>query len=114
MPFINSKVNVPLSDEAKEVLKTKLGQAISLIPGKSENWLMVNLEDDCSLYFKGKNNTKMAFIEVKIFGHATDRDYDRLTEEISKIYRDVVGISQDKIYIKYEEVEHWGWNGTNF
>lgn len=114
MPFINSKVNVPLSEEVKEVLKSKLGQAISLIPGKSENWLMLSFEDECSLYFKGKNNTKIAFIEVKIFGHASDRDYDRLTVEISRIYREVVGISQDKIYIKYEEAEHWGWNGTNF
>lgn len=114
MPFINSKVNVPLTEEVKEALKTKLGQAISLIPGKSENWLMLSLEDNCSLYFKGKNNTKMAFIEVKIFGRAAERDYERLTEEISKIYRDTVGIAQDKIYIKYEEAEHWGWNGTNF
>ena len=56
----------------------------------------------------------MAFIEVKIFGRAAERDYERLTEEISKIYRDTVGIAQDKIYIKYEEAEHWGWNGTNF
>lgn len=114
MPFINSKINVALSEEEKEILKAKLGQAISLIPGKSENWLMVGFEDNYSLYFKGKNNTKMAFIEVKIFGRASDRDYDRLTAEISKIYKDVLGIAQDKIYVKYEEVNHWGWNGGNF
>lgn len=114
MPFINSKVNVPLSEEDKELLKAKLGQAISLIPGKSESWLMVGFEDNYSLYFKGKNNTKLAFVEVKIFGHASGRDYDHLTAEICKIYKEVLGIAQDKIYVKYEEVEHWGWNGANF
>ncbi len=114
MPFINSKVNVALSEEEKEILKDKLGQAISLIPGKSESWLMVGFEDNYSLYFKGKNNTKIAFIEVKIFGRASDRDLDHLTAEISRIFKEVLGISQDKIYIKYEEVEHWGWNGANF
>lgn len=114
MPFINSKVNIPLSEEEKDTLKTKLGQAISLIPGKSESWLMVGFEDNCSLYFKGKNNTKLAFIEVKIFGHPSGRDYDRLTTEITRIYKEVLGIAQDKIYIKYEEVDHWGWNGGNF
>ncbi|MFT4106631.1 MAG: phenylpyruvate tautomerase MIF-related protein [Lacrimispora sp.] len=114
MPYINSKVNVALSEEEKEILKTKLGDAISLIPGKTESWLMLGFEEECSLYFKGKNNTKIAFIEVKIFGCASKRDYDLLTTEISRIYREVLGISQDKIYIKYEEAEHWGWNGTNF
>ncbi len=114
MPFINSKVNVALSEEEKDILKDKFGQAISLIPGKSESWLMVGFEDNYSLYFKGKNNTKIAFIEVKIFGRASDRDLDHLTAEISRIYKEVLGISQDKIYIKYEEAEHWGWNGANF
>lgn len=114
MPFINSKVNIPLSEGEKDTLKTKLGQAISLIPGKSESWLMVGFEDNCSLYFKGKNNTRLAFIEVKIFGHPSGRDYDRLTTEITRIYKEVLGIAQDKIYIKYEEADHWGWNGGNF
>lgn len=54
MPFINSKVNITLSEEEKTALKTRLGQAISLIPGKSESWLMIGFEDNCSLYFKGK------------------------------------------------------------
>ena len=49
MPFINSKVSVPLTDSEKETLKGKLGQAISLIPGKSESWLMVGFEDNYSL-----------------------------------------------------------------
>jgi phenylpyruvate tautomerase PptA (4-oxalocrotonate tautomerase family) len=114
MPFINSKVNVELSEEEKEILKAKLGEAISLIPGKSENWLMVGFDDNYSLYFKGKNTTKIAFVDVKIFGKASNRDYDRLTIEICKIYKDVLGIAQDKIYIHYEEAEHWGWNGRNF
>ena len=41
MPFINSKVSVSMSKEKKDAVKAKLGQAISLVPGKSENWLMV-------------------------------------------------------------------------
>ena len=52
MPCIQTKVNVPLSAEQKEVLKTELGKAISLIPGKSENWLMLTFEDNCSIFFR--------------------------------------------------------------
>ena len=36
MPFINSRVSVSMSQGQKESLKEKLGQAISLIPGKTE------------------------------------------------------------------------------
>ena len=114
MPFINSKVSVPLTDSEKETLKGKLGQAISLIPGKSESWLMVGFEDNYALYFKGKNDTKLAYVEVKIVGGTTDEAYDKLTARLCQIYEEVLGIPQDKIYIKYEEVEHWGWNGANF
>ena len=46
MPFIQSKVNVKTTQEQQKELKTRLGQAIAIIPGKSESWLMVNLEDE--------------------------------------------------------------------
>ena len=41
MPFINSKVSVKTTEKQQKELKTRLGKAISIIPGKSESWLMV-------------------------------------------------------------------------
>lgn len=114
MPFINSKVSVALTDTQKEELKTELGKAITLIPGKSESWLMLGFEDNYSLYFKGKAFEKIAFIEVKIFGRTTSDVYDKLTAAICDIFNRVAGIDTDKIYVKYEEVSHWGYNGFNF
>lgn len=114
MPFINSKVSVTLTEEKKESIKTKLGQAISLIPGKSESWLMVGFEDQCSLYFRGVKEEKVAFVEVKIFGTASKSALSALTKAICDIYKEELGIDGDKVYVKYEEVSHWGWNGNNF
>lgn len=114
MPFINSKVTVKLTEEKKEAIKNKLGQAITAIPGKSESWLMLGFEDEECLYFKGNQDGETAFIEVKIFGAASDRDYEKLTALLCQIYEDELGIPKNRIYIKYEEVEYWGWNGTNF
>ena len=51
---------------------------------------------------------------MKIFGSAPDSAFDRLTERISSIYEEELGIPKNRIYIKYEEVLHWGWNGANF
>ena len=61
MPFINSKITVKLSDEKKEAIKTKLGEAVQLI-GKPESFLMVGFEDEYCLYFAGEKLEKGAFV----------------------------------------------------
>jgi len=40
MPFINSKITVPVPQEKREVIKTELGKAISLL-NKPESFLMI-------------------------------------------------------------------------
>ncbi len=114
MPYIDSKVSVGISAEQEKELKSRLGQAISLIPGKSESWLMTGFQDNYHLYFKGDNKEPMAFIEVKVFGGENPGAFDKLTAEITKIFGEVLGIAGDHIYIKYEAVSNWGWNGSNF
>lgn len=114
MPFINSKVSVTISKEQEESIKTKLGKAIALIPGKSEYWLMVGFEDNYSLYFKGVKEAKVAFVEVKLFQKADSLAYEKLTQAICSIYKEELGIPGDKIYISYEEISNWGYNGVNF
>ncbi|MBE6906086.1 MAG: hypothetical protein E7476_07455 [Ruminococcaceae bacterium] len=113
MPFIQTKVNVKISGEKEEVIKSKLGKAIELIPGKSESWLMLSFEDSRTLYFKGEKDQPTAFVEVKLFGKAGRDGSDRLTAAITEILHQELGISPDHVYVKYEEVSYWGWNGHN-
>ncbi|AWK51833.1 hypothetical protein DIC82_12755 [Clostridium beijerinckii] len=114
MPFIGSKITVKISKEKEEIVKKRLGEAIKLIPGKSETFLMIGFEDEYTLYLGGEKLDKGAFIEVKIFGKASKEAFSVLTKEICSIYEEELQIPQDKIYVKYEEVENWGWNGSNF
>ena len=114
MPFIDSKVSVKITEEQEKELKTRLGQAISLIPGKSESWLMTGFEDDYHLYFRGDNSEPIAYIEVQLFGGPNKAAFQKMTEEITKIYGEVLGIAPDHMYIKYSATLDWGWNGGNF
>ena len=98
MPFINSRVSINMTDQQKETIKEKLGSAIAMIPGKSEEWLMLELADNCNLYFKGANTQPLAMIEIKVFGKIPEDCLDK----------------KDCIYVKYEECYKWGWNGSNF
>lgn len=114
MPFIDSKISIKVSDEQEKELKTRLGEAISLIPGKSEAWLMTGFEDEYHLYFRGENNAPMAFIEVRMFGGPDKNAFQKMTAEITKIFGEVLGIAPDHMYIKYSATMDWGWNGGNF
>lgn len=114
MPFIHTRVNRPIDPAAEKTLSQRLGQAISLLPGKSEDWLMLQFEDNCRLYFKGDSQKPLAFINVKLLGAADDAAYERLTREITRILEDALSIAPDGVYVEYDETKHWGWNGTNF
>lgn len=114
MPFIDSKVTVKMTEEKKEAVKAKLGEAISLIPGKSENWLMVGFEDGYDLYFQGNKDGESAFVEVSIYGNTSPAACEALTGEICRIFEGELGIPKNRIYVKYQGISEWGWNGTNF
>ncbi len=114
MPYISTKTNVAISKDKEIKIKNLLGKAIELLPGKSENWLMLSFEDECRLYFKGKSDKSIAYVEVKLFGKSTKEAYDKLTFEITNILNQELDITPDNIYVKYEEVSHWGYNGHNF
>lgn len=113
MPFINSKINTTVSTEQEQALKTRLGQAISIVPGKSEDWLMLGFEPNYNLYFRGNNNEPLAMIEVSVFGGEDAAAFSGLTAEICKIYDEVMGIAPDHVYVKYQTVKYWGWNSIN-
>ena len=114
MPYIRTTVSKTITDEARESLKAKLGQAIALIPGKSEAWLMLAFEDNVNMYFKGDGEKDYAYLEVSLFGSTSDAAYDRLTAALSEIINEELGIDRENVYIKYETTDHWGWNGVNF
>lgn len=114
MPFIDSKISCKLSDAQKETLKTELGKLITIIPGKSENFLMVGFTDEYPLYFSGTKLDKGAFVDVKIFGSTSDSVLEEMTAKICALYEKELDIPSKAIYVKYEFATHWGWNGHNF
>ncbi len=113
MPFINTKYSQKITPEQETELKTALGSAVSIL-GKTESWLMLGFEQECSLYFRGETSEKIAFVDVSLYGPASPASCDKMTAEICRIYTDVLGVPADKIYVKYALTDCWGWNGGNF
>ncbi|MEE0873757.1 MAG: phenylpyruvate tautomerase MIF-related protein [Ruminococcus sp.] len=114
MPFINIKTNASLSNEQKLELQNRLSDAISLIPGKSYHYLMIAVEDNISMMFHRDTDINMAMVEVKLFGSSTRSAYNELTAEISAILNEVAQIDGKCCYVKFSEVDHWGYDGALF
>lgn len=113
MPFIDSKVTVEMTEEKKEAVKKKLGQAVGIL-NKPESFLMVGFDDAYDLYMGGKKLDKGAFVAVSLFGNASAAAYERMTAEICQIYEEELGIPGNAVYVTYAGVSDWGWNGKNF
>ena len=113
MPFIDSKVTVKISDQQKEEIKAALGKLITTL-NKSETYLMVGIEDSYDLWLGGKKLDKGAYVAVSLYGDAPKDSYDRLTAQICDLLSDKLGIPGNAVYVTYQPVSDWGWNGRNF
>ncbi|MBQ8080612.1 MAG: hypothetical protein IJ240_01795 [Clostridia bacterium] len=113
MPFIDVKANVSIDPRKEEALKRSLGEAIRLIPGKSESWLMLVISGNERLYFQG-SDAPCAIAQISLYGGASREAYDRMTAETTRILAGALAIAPDRIYVNYRETDTWGWNGANF
>ena len=113
MPFIDSKITVPVSPEKKEVLKAELGKAIALLH-KPESYLMIGMEDNYDLWMAGKKLEKGAYVSVSLFGNAAASDYNTFTGKVCDLFERELGIPGSAVYVTYHPVSDWGWNGSNF
>lgn len=115
MPCIQIKTNVKTDVQTAKKIKQSLGQAISCFPGKSEQWLLVSIQDDCTMFFSGQGEEPIAMVEVDILGASIDKNgAEQITEQITQALSENLGIAPDNMYIRYRASEDWGWNGTNF
>lgn len=113
MPFIDSKITVPLSASVKEEIKAELGKLITTL-NKTETYLMVGIDDEYDLWLGGKKLERGAYVSVSLYGNAPADAYDRLTGQICQLFAEKLGIPGECVYVTYHPVSDWGWNGQNF
>ena len=113
MPYIDSKITVRLTERKKEEIKSALGKLIATL-GKSEDYLMVGIEDSYDLWFGGNKLEKGAYVAVSLLGDAPKEKYEKLTGQICDLLARELDIPGNAVYVTYHPVSDWGWNGSNF
>ncbi|MBR1624971.1 MAG: hypothetical protein IJ676_04440 [Clostridia bacterium] len=114
MPFIITRTNVSIDERKERELKTKLGNAIELIPGKSEEYLLLSFEDNQRLWLRGNKIEPIAYVEASIFGNDDHVGFDRFTVEVTKILYETLSVPPQNVYIKYEDIKVWSVYGRTF
>jgi len=110
MPCIHVKTNIKI-ENSKE-LKKQLGQVITAFPGKSENWLMIVVDDQCDMYFQG-NDDPCAIVETTILGEPTRSASEKYSQKVTQLLEEY-GISGNRIYVSVIPVDHWAYDGQLF
>lgn len=113
MPYIEIKTNVTVDEVKKAKIAKMLGEDIAILPGKSERWLMTGIDDGMYMTLAG-DGSPCVIASVSIFGSASHSAYDKLTAKLCGDLGEALGVSADRIYVKYSEFTEWGWNGGNF
>ena len=113
MPFIRVTTNATITKDSHKKLIEEFGNSISVISGKTEKWLMLEFKDHATMAFSG-STAPCAMVEADLFGAADKAEKGVLTSEICKIVESIVGVPQDRIYVRYLETDTWGFDGDNF
>ena len=113
MPYIDVKLSKKISNDDKDVLKSKLGKAIKIMH-KPESYLMVGVCDNYDLYFAGNKLENGAFVSISVFGGVDPSCAESMTKAICDILHEQFSIYGSDVYVTYSGVENWGWNGGNF
>lgn len=109
MPFIDVNISTQLTFEKERTLKAQFGKIICEIPGKTEGSVMIQFKDNARLWFRGSNESPMAFVNVMLYGKAQESNYRVFSEKTMDLLNREMGIEKSNIYIKFEEVANWFW-----
>ena len=111
MQYIGVSTSKRLSDDQRDALKVALGEKISVIPGKSEKALMIDIADGHTMYFAGEKR-ELAFIDVRCFGSTEFANKKAFTEAAFAVVQQTTGLPEDGIYLTYSEFANWGTKGS--
>ena len=112
--MLKLETTVPLSEEKGKPLLAALSKVVASVIGKPEQYVMVTAGHSAML-MSGKAGDA-AFVDVRGIGGLTGETNRELSQQISRLLKDSLGIAPDRVYLNFTEVEagNWGWNSSTF
>ena len=112
MPLLKLETNIALTEEKKKLLLPALSKIVAETIGKPENYVMVTI-NSCAILMSG-NAGDAAFIDVRSIGGLSIGVNQQLSNKISTLLKESLGIGQNRVFLNFSDVDagNWGWNGS--
>lgn len=113
MPYIDIKLAKQASRKQEKILAEGLAKAITLIPGKKSETLMVRISSDDHIYMGGEFLEYGAIATVVLKAGSTQEDCVEFQKEFARILMEELKIEEKNIYISYDFADAFA-KGPNF
>lgn len=107
MPFIDVKASCPITEEQEVRLKSELGRAVALLPGKSEESLMLRFTGGCRMWFAGAQDGPIAMVDASIYGSAPPQAASAFGARAVELVKAALGART--VYFKLTQTTDWAW-----
>jgi phenylpyruvate tautomerase len=114
MPLLKLETTVVLSEDKRQALLASLSKIVAETIGKPVQYVMVTASQ-VAMQMSGSPGDA-AFVDVRSLGGLTDDVNRKLSQKVSQLLHDSLGIPPNRIYLNFTDVQasHWGWNGSTF
>jgi phenylpyruvate tautomerase PptA (4-oxalocrotonate tautomerase family) len=114
MPLLRLETSAALPEDKRKALLASLSTAVAEIIGKPGQYVMV-AASQAAMVMSGKAGDA-AFVDIRSIGGLNDDVNRKLSQQVCKLVNDSLGISPDRVYLNFTDVEdsNWGWNGSTF
>lgn len=110
MPFIRVTTNRKLTLHQEIKIKEELGRLITILPNKKEENLMVHIEDNQIMYFRGEDK-KCLMMTVSLYKQSPLEAKQKFAGEVLTMLEEVTGVDKNDQYLSFSEFENWGKQG---
>ncbi|WP_291562598.1 MULTISPECIES: hypothetical protein [unclassified Clostridium] len=99
-----NKSTVIITEEKKNNIIKKIESCVKNC--LNQTGVEINFEDNYPLYFEGKEIEEAIFVNLEVHNRKKDKKiYMQLRNKIKKIYIEELNISEDKIFIQFDDYE---------
>ena len=111
MPFVDVRIGKKLELDQVLDMKAKIGELISILPGKSEDNVMIQIQTGCDLFYQGNQVDLGGYTIVKLFGSSPREKKEAFAKALFDMYEKDFGLSKSQIYLNFAELDSWGVDG---
>ncbi len=114
MPYLNIQTNQSLNPEAQDKLLSEGSKLVASALGKSEDYMMVSLQDGAPMLFGGKPDPT-ALLELNSLG-IPEGATKEICKQLCALVDSVAEIPPERVYVKFNDIQRsmWGWKGDMF